>query len=171
MNLSSSKIGKKNLNLLLPGCARLETHYGPREIASPPSPPVRDRTETAYPLISIVIPSYNQGRFIGQTLQSIIGQNYPNLELIIVDGGSDDETLRVIESFATHIKWWVSEEDSGQANAINKGMQHAEGDILARLNSDDCLMPNALFYVARRFMTSKNADVVYGHRVLINEAG
>jgi len=159
-----------NINLLLPGCTRLECHYQPKEIPTTASlsadPAVND-----YPRISIVVPSYNHGRFIGNTLQSIVNQDYPHLELIVVDGGSDDATLEVIKAYDEPIKWWVSEPDSGQANAINKGMAHATGEILAWLNSDDCLMPGALFRVARQFMASDDTDVVYGHRVLINEVG
>ena len=171
MNKSSSALVRKALNLLLPGCARLENHYEPKEIATPTTALATQNSNSEYPRISIVIPSFNQGHFIGHTLQSITEQNYPNLEMIIVDGGSSDETLKVIESFSDHVKWWVSEPDKGQANAINKGMAHVTGDILAWLNSDDCLMPGALFQVAERFMSSKSTDVVYGHRVLINEAG
>jgi glycosyltransferase involved in cell wall biosynthesis len=124
-----------------------------------------------YPRISIVVPSFNQGQFIGHTLESIISQNYPNLELIVVDGGSTDETQGVIKQYDKHIQWWVSEHDSGLANAINKGMAQATGEILAWLNSDDCLMSGALFRVAEYFMAPGCADVVYGHRVLINKDG
>jgi len=163
---------QKGLNLLLPGCARLECHYEPREITS--SSAVNSKSEaevSSYPRISVVVPSFNQGRFLGKTLTSIIEQNYPNLELIVVDGGSSDESLEVIQNHAGHIEWWISESDDGQANAINKGMAHATGEILAWLNSDDCLMPGALIRVAKRFMAFSDTDVVYGHRVLINEAG
>ncbi|MBE9550246.1 MAG: glycosyltransferase [Proteobacteria bacterium] len=157
------------LNLLLPGCGRLEYHYEPREIGpvdTGPGPATAD-----CPLISIVVPSFNQGRFLEHTLESIISQNYPRLELIVVDGGSTDNSRVVIEAYSEHIKWWVSEADTGQANAINKGMEHASGEILAWLNSDDCLMPGALFKVAASFNSSRKIDVVYGHRVLINEDG
>jgi len=171
MNNQLSKPGRKGLYSLLPGCAKLEYHYEPKDIFARTPVSLSEDEASACPRISVVVPSFNQGHFIGQTLQSITGQNYPNLELIVVDGGSTDETLEVIESFSGHIKWWVSEADNGQANAINKGMQHASGEILAWLNSDDCLMPGALFRVAGEFMSSESVDVVYGHRVLINEAG
>lgn len=156
--------------LLLPGCTRLEYHYEPREVSKYKSSSSHTY-KMNFPRISIIVPSYNQGRFIGHTLESIVSQNYPNLELIIVDGGSCDKTVDVIKKYASHVNWWVSEADDGQANAINKGMTHATGEILAWLNSDDCLMPGALFRVATQFMDSKETDVVYGHRVLINEAG
>lgn len=162
-------IVRKAIRLALPGCAKLEYHYQPREITATPVAAVGNRLE--YPRISIVVPSFNQGHFLGHTLNSILSQNYPNLELIVVDGGSSDDSREVIEGYSEHIKWWVSEADSGQANAINKGMAHATGEILAWLNSDDCLMPDALFRVAEKFMVAKNTDVIYGHRVLINEDG
>ncbi len=157
-------------NLLLPGCTRLECHYEPKEVFTSANRSADHEVEN-YPRISIVVPSYNQGHFIGKTLDSIISQDYPHLELIIVDGGSNDESVGVIKEYANHIKWWISEPDDGQANAINKGMSHATGEILAWLNSDDCLMPSALLRVAEQFLASADTDVVYGHRVLINEAG
>ncbi len=172
MNKPRSTVIRKGLGYLLPGCARLESHYEPRAITFPSTVESRSDAEISnFPRISVVVPSFNQGRFLGKTITSIIEQNYPNLELIVVDGGSSDETLEVIHRFAMHIKWWVSEADGGQANAINKGMAQATGEILAWLNSDDCLMPGALTRVARHFMKFSKTDVVYGHRVLINEAG
>jgi len=164
------KLPYKFINHLLPGCTRLEYQYPPRRLASKVNSPDNDYL-TRYPRISIVVPSYNQGQFIEQTLKSIIDQAYPNLELIVVDGQSTDNTVEVIKRYAQHIKWWVSELDEGQASAINKGMSHATGEILAWLNSDDCLVPGALFRVADQFNLSEDTDVVYGHRVLINEAG
>lgn len=160
------------MNLLLPGCTRLECHYEPKNFPhSSWENSANDCEQSDFPIITIVVPSFNQGRFLEQTLKSIINQHYPRLELIVVDGGSTDESIRVIKEHEEHIKWWVSEPDNGQANAINKGMQHATGEILAWLNSDDCLMPGSLFRVAAVFLSSKETDVVYGHRVLINEAG
>ncbi len=164
------KLPYKFINHLLPGCTRLEYQYPPRRLARKVKRPDNDYL-TRYPRISIVVPSYNQGQFIEQTLKSIIDQAYPNLELIVVDGQSTDNTVEVIKRYAQHIKWWVSELDEGQASAINKGMSHATGEILAWLNSDDCLVPGALFRVADQFNLSEDTDVVYGHRVLINEAG
>ncbi len=159
-----------NLSLLLPGCTRLEGHYQPKAVATSANLPAIADTDS-YPCITIVVPSYNHGRFIDKTLESIISQGYPELELIVVDGGSADQTVEVIRRYASHIRWWVSEPDNGQAHAINKGMAQAAGEILAWLNSDDCLMPGALFRVADQFMASDDIDVVYGHRVLINESG
>lgn len=157
----------KLVNFVLPGCAKLEQHYAPRKL---PEKTVRTDIDDL-PRISIVVPSYNQGGYIEQTLESIIGQGYSNLELIVVDGGSNDGTVKIIERYGPHIKWWVSEPDDGQTHAINKGMAQATGDILAWLNSDDCLMPGALSRVAEVFQKSADTEVVYGHRVLINDAG
>ena len=78
---------------------------------------------------SIITPSYNQGQYIEQTIQSVLNQNYPNLEYIIIDGGSTDNTVEIIKKYEKHLKFWVSEKDKGQANAINKGLQYCTGEI------------------------------------------
>lgn len=170
MNQSPPRPTSNAWKMFLPGCAKLEPHYGPQEISEQTSSR-NGNGDSPYPRISIVVPSFNQGQFIDHTLKSIISQNYPDLELIVVDGGSSDESGDVIKKYTEHIKWWVSEPDNGQAHAINKGMSQASGDILAWLNSDDCLMPGALFRVAECFQKSPQKDVIYGHRVLIDESG
>jgi glycosyltransferase involved in cell wall biosynthesis len=96
------------------------------------------------PLISVVVPSFNQAQFIGATLQSLIDQRDPALEILVVDGGSTDGSVQVIRSFERHLAWWVSESDQGQSHALNKGFARAQGDWLAWLNSDDVLLPGAL---------------------------
>ncbi len=163
------KFASKLIRLFIPGCARLEQHYSPRKLESAGDTSTNQLNQ--YPRISIVIPSYNQGCYLGETLKSLVQQKYPALEIIVVDGGSADNSVEIIKAYEKVIKWWVSEADKGQANAINKGMKHASGEILAWLNSDDCLMPNALFRIAEKFQSSKSTDVVYGHRVLINKNG
>src|ERR1700733_14532761 len=104
--------------------------------------------EKIYPKISIVTPSYNKGQYIEQTIQSVLDQNYPNLEYIIIDGGSTDNTIEIIEKYAPYLKYWVSEKDKGQANAINKGLQYCTGEIFNWLNSDDYLEPDSLEKIA-----------------------
>ena len=94
-----------------------------------------------YPRISIVTPSFNQGQFLEQTILSVLGQNYPNLEYIIIDGGSSDNSVEIIKKYENQIKFWVSEKDNGQCQAINKGFKIASGDILGWLNSDDMYFP------------------------------
>lgn len=114
------------------------------------------------PLISIVIPSFNQGRYIEQTITSILGQHYPNLELIVIDGGSTDCTLDIINKYAHLITYYVSEPDKGQADAINKGFRIAKGDILAWLNSDDMYLPCTLSKVANLIGMSEEPKLIYG---------
>jgi len=115
-----------------------------------------------FPKITIVTPSFNQGQFIEETILSIINQDYPNLEYIIIDGGSTDNTAEVIKKYSDRIKHWVSEKDSGQANAINKGFKKASGEILNWINSDDQLMPGALKKIAQLFYRNPDAVVVHG---------
>jgi glycosyltransferase involved in cell wall biosynthesis len=99
----------------------------------------------------------------------VLDQDYPALEYIVRDGGSDDGTREILERYSPRLTNWASESDSGQANAINSGMSHATGEIMAYLNSDDLLLPGAVSYVAWYFAKHPKVDVVYGHRVLINE--
>ena len=108
-----------------------------------------------YNKISIVTPCYNQGHFIEETILSILNQNYPNLEYIIIDGGSTDNTVEIIKKYEKHLKYWVSEKDSGQANAINKGLKYCSGEIFNWLNSDDYLEPDSLYKIATAFDDEK----------------
>lgn len=124
-----------------------------------------------WPLISIVTPSYGQAAFIGQTLDSVLEQNYPRLEYFVQDGGSSDGTVEILESYSDRLSGWVSEPDGGQSQAINLGFARTQGEIMAWLNSDDLLLPGALAYVADYFARHPEVDVVYGHRVLIDEEG
>lgn len=121
------------------------------------------------PLISIVTPSFNQGHFLERTIQSILKQQYSHLEYIIQDGGSCDETLQILKQHSTKLKHWESKCDAGQSNAINLGLRHATGEIMAYLNSDDILLPGSLHYIAHYFAKHPKVDVVYGHRILIDE--
>ena len=121
------------------------------------------------PTISMITPSLNQGRFLERTIKSVIDQQYPHLEYLIQDGGSTDETSHILAQYLAHITAVESERDGGQANAINAGFRHATGEIMAWLNSDDLLLPGALSYVANFFRTHPAVDVVYGHRLIIDE--
>lgn len=101
-----------------------------------------------FPKISIVTPSFNQAAYIEETILSILNQNYPNLEYVIIDGGSTDGSVEIIKRYERHLKYWVSEPDQGQADAINKGLKYCTGDIFNWINSDDYLEDNALFEIA-----------------------
>ncbi|MFZ4612746.1 MAG: glycosyltransferase family 2 protein, partial [Bacteroidia bacterium] len=102
------------------------------------------------PKISIITPSYNQGQYIEETILSVINQDYPNIEYIVMDGGSNDQTVEIIKKYESKITYWVSEKDKGQADAINKGFARATGDILCWLNSDDYFFDGTLKFVAEK---------------------
>lgn len=115
-----------------------------------------------WPRISIVTPSFNQGQFIEETIRSVLLQGYPNLEYIIIDGGSTDESVEIIKKYEPWLKYWVSEQDRSQSHAINKGFAQSTGDILNWLCSDDCLTQNALNIVASYFVQNPTVDIVVG---------
>lgn len=114
------------------------------------------------PKISIIIPSLNQGDFIEQCLQSIISQNYPNLEVIVIDGHSNDNTINIIKKYEKHIHYWVSEPDSGQAHAINKGLKVCSGELINWLNTDDILLSNALHTICNIYNQYNQPDLIVG---------
>lgn len=113
------------------------------------------------PRISIVIPSFNQGRYIEQTLQSLITQDYPNLEIIVMDGGSSDETVSILEKYQNYFSHWESMPDNGQTDAINKGFKYCTGEIFNWLNSDDYYQPGVLHSIAHAF-ANPSVNVVCG---------
>ena len=125
--------------------------------------------EKRYPKISVVIPSFNQGSFIEETILSIINQKYPNLELIIIDGLSTDNTLEIVKKYYDSINYFVSEKDNGQAHALNKGFQVASGEICAYLNSDDIYIDNILWKIAEQYKNNKfkwiYTDVLFGNSI------
>jgi glycosyltransferase involved in cell wall biosynthesis len=113
------------------------------------------------PKISIITPSYNQGQYIEQTIQSVLNQNYPNLEYIIIDGGSTDNTVEIIKKYESKITYWVSEKDRGQSHAINKGLEKCTGILFNWINSDDYLEPGALHKIADTYLATK-ANIIIG---------
>ena len=123
------------------------------------------------PRVSIVTPSFNQAHFIEETIRSVLDQDYPNLEYIIVDGVSTDGSVEIIKKYAHRLAWWVSEPDRGQTDAINKGFAHATGDILAWLNSDDTYVPGAIAEAVAFLQQHPEAGMVYGDANLTDEAG
>ena len=123
------------------------------------------------PLVSIVTPSFNQARFLEETIRSVLDQDYPRLEYIIVDGGSTDGSLEIIRRYADRLAWWVSEPDQGQTDAINKGFARASGEILAWLNSDDTYLPHAMSEAAAYLQSHPEVGMVYGDANLVDETG
>jgi GT2 family glycosyltransferase len=121
------------------------------------------------PRISVITPSYNQGQYLEQTVRSVLLQDYPNLEYIVIDGGSTDESVEILKHYGSQIRYWVSEPDGGQSMAINKGLRQCTGDIIAYLNSDDYYLPGALHAVARAFMQQPGIDLVYGRCDIVGE--
>jgi len=125
----------------------------------------------AYPLVTIVTPSFNQVEYLEQTLNSVLGQDYPNLEYLVVDGGSTDGSLEVIRKYEDRLAWWVSEPDHGQADAINKGFARATGKYVAWLNSDDLYFPGAIRKAVETLEQSPHIGLVYGNLLSINARG
>jgi glycosyltransferase involved in cell wall biosynthesis len=119
------------------------------------------------PKISIITPSFNQGPYIEETIRSILLQGYPNLEFIVMDGGSTDETVEILKKYDRFISFWTSQRDAGQSDAINQGIERATGDIFNWINSDDLLAPNALRHLAAIFQKNPDAQAVCGNYLFI----
>jgi len=122
------------------------------------------------PRISIVTPSFNQGKYLEETIKSIIDQNYPNLEYIVMDGGSTDNSLDILKKYQNYLTYWESHPDNGQADAIHRGFTHATGDILCYINSDDYFLPDALWEVARTYINNPSLKWMAGEGIFVNEA-
>ncbi|HAA29479.1 MAG TPA: glycosyltransferase [Cyanobacteria bacterium UBA8553] len=133
--------------------------------------PERMSDGSEWPRISIVTPSYNQGQFIEETIRSVLLQGYPNLEYIIIDGGSNDNTIEIIKKYENYFSYWVSEPDKGPTDAINKGWQRTSGEIVAYLNSDDAYLPGTLATIAKTFQENCDARVVCGNELKIDSEG
>jgi glycosyltransferase involved in cell wall biosynthesis len=125
----------------------------------------------SYPKISIITPSYNQGSYLEETIQSVLSQNYPNLEFFILDGGSTDNSVEIIKKYEDKITFWRSHADAGQSAAIIEGFDRATGEIIAWLNSDDQYEPGALHQVAKAFQENKDAAFVYGDYYVVRQDG
>jgi glycosyltransferase involved in cell wall biosynthesis len=123
------------------------------------------------PRVSIVTPSYNQAQFLEQTIQSVLAQDYPNLEYIIVDGGSTDGSVEIIRRYEPQLAWWVSERDRGQSDAVNKGWRRASGEIIGWLNSDDLLLPGMVTRMVAAFEETPGAGIIYGDVFSIDSHG
>ncbi len=138
-----------------------------RAAVMPERAPARPRGDEL-PLVSVVTPSYNQGRFLRRTIDSVLAQTYPRIEYLVMDGGSTDETLDVLRSYGGRVRW-VSERDRGQAHAINKGFALSRGAVRAYLNSDDVLLPHAVERAVEHFRRHPDHDLVYGQADIIDE--
>jgi glycosyltransferase involved in cell wall biosynthesis len=123
-----------------------------------------------YPLVSIITPSYNQAQFLEATIRSVLEQDYPNVEYIIIDGGSTDGSIEIIKRYADRLTKWVSEPDTGQTDAINKGFGMATGEIMAWLNSDDTYRLGAIAEAVKFLLDNPEVGMVYGDAYYIDEA-
>jgi glycosyltransferase involved in cell wall biosynthesis len=146
--------------------------YPPRAVAvaadSGASAPAGD--PASLPTLALVTPSYKQGAFIRATIDSVLGQGYPKLRYVVMDGGSADATQDILASYGDRLDWW-SGPDRGQADAINKGFERVSGEIMGWVNSDDLLLPGTLAFVARFFRDHPEIDLIYGHRIIIDAQG
>lgn len=125
--------------------------------------------EQNLPKISVITPSYNQGHFLEQTIVSVLGQQYPNLEFIIIDGGSTDNSVEIIKKYEQYVTYWITKKDNGQASAINEGFAKATGDVLCWLNSDDMYIPGALLKVGSFFINRLEPTILFGNCLHFHE--
>jgi len=123
------------------------------------------------PVVSIITPSYKQAKFLEETIRSVIYQDYPHLKYIVIDGGSNDGSAEIIHRYEKHLAYWISEPDTGQSDAINKGFAQAKGSIYAWLNSDDLLAPSAVRIAVHYLTQNPGIGLVYGDRLHIDHKG
>lgn len=126
---------------------------------------------TKLPLVSIITPSYNQAEYLEQTIQSVLSQDYPNLEYLIVDGGSTDGSLDIIKKYQNQLVWWTSERDKGQADGINKGLERSRGEFVAWLNSDDLYHSGTILAAVRALQNNPDCNLVFGNVAAIDSSG
>lgn len=123
------------------------------------------------PLLSIVIPSFNQGEYIEETIKSILDQPHNDVEILILDGGSTDQTVEIIKKYQEHIAYWQSKKDNGQSDAINQGFKRAKGEFVTWLNSDDVLLPNSITHILEFIKKNKSDNFFLGNVVWMNKEG
>ncbi|MHC1740447.1 MAG: glycosyltransferase family 2 protein [Anaerolineaceae bacterium] len=123
------------------------------------------------PLITIITPSYQQAAFLEQTIRSVLEQDYPNIEYMVIDGGSDDGSVEIIKRYADRLTWWVSEKDNGQAEAINKGFARARGKYIAWVNSDDFYTPGAIREAVEELEAHPDIGLVFGEVQVVDKEG
>jgi glycosyltransferase involved in cell wall biosynthesis len=122
-------------------------------------------------VVSIVTPSYNQSDFLEETIRSVLDQDYPHIEYVVVDDGSTDRSVEIIERYADRLHWWTQQENAGQVAAINRGFEHTGGEVMAYLNSDDTLLPGAVTELVAQLTSEPEALFVYGDSILVDEHG
>jgi glycosyltransferase involved in cell wall biosynthesis len=144
----------------------------PKHFVSQPrfDPAIVLKNDSTWPRVSVVIPSYNQGQFIEHALLSVLNQNYPNTELIVIDGGSTDATLDVLQRYSPYLSFFLSEPDRGQFDAVIKGFEHATGDILTWQNSDDLYTEGAFHKVVKEFKIHPSNDLIFGNVCVLDES-
>jgi cellulose synthase/poly-beta-1,6-N-acetylglucosamine synthase-like glycosyltransferase len=130
--------------------------------------PLRRADGSEWPRLSIVTPSYNQGQFLEMTIRSVLLQGYPNLEYVVIDGGSSDGSVEILKKYDRFISYWVSEPDEGQTDAINKGLLKTDGDYLGWINSDDTYVKGSFTKVVSAFEQNPESVLVHGNRILMD---
>jgi glycosyltransferase involved in cell wall biosynthesis len=137
------------------------------------TPQLTDRMAegSPWPRVSVITPSYNQGPFIEETIRSVLLQGYPDLEYIVMDGGSTDESVEIIKKYEPWLAYWTSEPDRGQSHAINKGLKRAEGEVVAYLNSDDIYLSGTMQQALLYMMDHEDVDIVYGDCLVTDAEG
>jgi glycosyltransferase involved in cell wall biosynthesis len=155
---------------LKPRLGEARQQYRPRPLAVPAAYSKTPPPDPA-PTISLVTPSLNHGRYIEQTIASVLDQSYPRLEYVVMDGGSTDDSETILGTYRSRLHHLESGPDAGQANAINRGFEHTKGELMGWVNSDDVLLPGSLAYVTRVFARHPKVDLIYGHRILIDQQG